>query len=173
MARDFEDIHDLDDLSDDELRDLVRNHLGAHKMLDPDDIEVQVEDGVVHLGGRVGTEAERRVAIHVVTDVLGIEQVENEIVIDPIRRGTSPEAIDDHLADEAERSGALLADDPEPESDEVIQVRGDEQPRRRLFGTTDVQSAIAHGTAWIPPEGPTPEGLEGSEADPEDLGEQH
>src|SRR5918912_4553053 len=99
MARDFEDIHDLDDLSDDELRDLVRNNLAAHKGLDPDDISVQVEDGVVHLAGRVGTETERRIAERVVTDVLGAEQVENEIVIDPIRRAESPEAIDDHLAD--------------------------------------------------------------------------
>jgi hypothetical protein len=173
MARDFEDIHDLDDLSDDELRELVRTHLASHKMLDPDDIDVRVEDGIVHLGGRVGTEAERRVAIHVVTDVLGIEQVENEMVIDPIRRGASPEAIDEHLADEEERSGILLADHPETDSDEVSQVHGDEDLDRRLYGTTDVQASIAHGTAWIPPERPTPEGLEGSESDLDDEGEQH
>ena len=31
MARDFENIHDIDDLSDDELRDLVRDTLAEHK----------------------------------------------------------------------------------------------------------------------------------------------
>ena len=48
MARDFEDIHDLDDLSDDELRGLVREHLAAHNALDIDDLTVLVEDGAGH-----------------------------------------------------------------------------------------------------------------------------
>jgi hypothetical protein len=173
MARDFEDIHDIDDLSDDELRDLVRQHLAAHNGLDPDDISVQVEDGVVHLAGRVGTETERRIAERVVTDVLGIEHVENEIVIDPIRRAESPEAIDDHLADEAAREGLLLGDRAvplEPSADHLDETLDDEE---RTFGTTDVQDTIERAVPWIPPESPTPEGLEGTEAAPEDLGEQH
>ena len=45
MARDFEDIHDLDDLSDTELRDLVREHLAAHRGIDADDVGVTVRDG--------------------------------------------------------------------------------------------------------------------------------
>jgi len=32
----------------------------------------------------------------------------------------------------------------------------------RLYGTTDVGKAISEGTAWIPPESPTPEGLDGT-----------
>jgi hypothetical protein len=135
MARDFEDLHDIDDLNDDELRQLVRNHLDSEQGLDSDDITVVVEDGVVVLAGRIGTEAEARIAEHVVTDVLGIEQFESQLVVDPIRRGISPEAIDDHLADE-----------------DAQDLDG------RLYGTTDVQDAIAEGTAWIPPESPTPEG---------------
>ena len=71
MARDYEDIHDLDDLSDDELRELVRSHLREHRGLDADDVSVEVEDGVVRLQGRVGTEGELRIAAHVVTDVIG------------------------------------------------------------------------------------------------------
>src|SRR5215217_5206531 len=62
MARDYEDIHDIDDLNDDELTGLVREHLAAHKGLDVDDIAVRTADGVVHLEGRVGTEAELRIA---------------------------------------------------------------------------------------------------------------
>ena len=56
MARDFEDIHDIDDLSDDELGALVREHLAANHSIDADDISVRVDDdGVVFLNGRVGT----------------------------------------------------------------------------------------------------------------------
>ncbi|NUQ20430.1 MAG: BON domain-containing protein [Gemmatimonadaceae bacterium] len=156
MARDFEDLHDIDDLNDDELRQLVRSHLDGERGLDADDITVVVEDGVVALAGRIGTEAEMRIAEHVVTDVLGIEQFENQLVVDPIRRGTSPEDIDEHLADEAERAGKLLGDRPVPMSPEVEQVQ--ESLDDRLYGTTDVQDAIAEGTAWNPPDSPTPEG---------------
>ena len=156
MARDFEDLHDIDDLNDDELRQLVRNHLDAEQGLDADDITVVVEDGVVVLAGRIGTESEARIAEHVVTDVLGIERFENQLVVDPIRRGISPEAIDDHLADEEERAGKLLGDRPVSLSPEAEHLQEDLDGR--LYGTTDVQDAIAEGTAWIPPESPTPEG---------------
>src|SRR5437764_8583863 len=99
MARDFEDLNDTDDLSDDELRGLVREQLSAHNGLDIDDITVRIEDGTVVLGGRVGTDGERLIAEHVVTDVLGLA-VQNDIFVDPVRRAESPEAIDEHLVDE-------------------------------------------------------------------------
>src|SRR5579884_4160058 len=66
MARDFEDLHELDDLSDDELRGLVRDHLAAHNALDIDDLTIRVQDGLVILEGRVGTDGERLIAEHVV-----------------------------------------------------------------------------------------------------------
>ena len=75
MARDFEDIRDLDDLNDDEMRQLVRERIAEHTGLDPDDITVRVEAGQVVLEGRVGTDGERRIAEHVVTDVVGIVDV--------------------------------------------------------------------------------------------------
>jgi hypothetical protein len=176
MERDFENIHDIDNLSDEELRQLVRSHLAAHNALDADYLDVRIEDGVVVLGGRVGTEAERRIAYHVVTDSLGITSVRNEIMIDPIHRGESPEAVDDHLAEEEREDGLLLGDKPQPFDDEAKPVDGDDPYSldKHLFGTTDVQDAIAGGTAWIPPEGPTPEGFSGQDADSADLtGEDH
>jgi BON domain len=174
MERDFENIHDLDNLSDAELRQLVRTHLAAHNALDADDVAVRVEGGVVVLEGRVGTEGERRVAEHVVTDVLGIASVRNEILIDPIRRGESPEAVDDHLVEEDRTEGLLLGDRPVPTDDEAYPLDDDDNADQRLFGTHNVQDAIAGGTAWIPPESPTPEGISGSDADQADLsGEDH
>src|ERR1700743_3683058 len=114
MARDFEDINNLEDLSDDELRALVREHLEANNAVDIDDITVRVDDGVVVLGGRVGTDGEKLIAEHVVTDVLGAEEVRNEIMVDPMRRAESPQAIDEHLVDEDRREGLLLGDRPVP-----------------------------------------------------------
>ena len=176
MDRDFENIHDIDNLSEDELRDLVREHLAAHNALDPDYLDVRVEAGVVVLGGRVGTEGERRIAEHVVTDVLGITSVRNEILIDAIHRGESPEAIDDNLVEEDRTEGLLLGDKPMPFDDEAKPVDGDDEYSldKHLFGTTDLRDAIAGGTAWIPPEAPTQEGMAGTDADSTDLsGEDH
>jgi hypothetical protein len=176
MERDFENIHDIDNLNDDELRELVRNHLAAHNGLDTDYLDVRIEAGVVVLGGRVGTEGERRIAHHVVTDVLGITSVRNEIMIDPLHRAESPEAIDDHLVEEDRTEGLLLGDKPQPFGDEAEPVDGGDaySVDKHLFGTTNVQDAIASGTTWIPPEAPTPEGISGQDADPADLsGEDH
>jgi hypothetical protein len=158
MARDFEDVNDIGDLSDSELRTLVREHLAAHNALDIDDLTVQVDHGTVLLGGRVGTEGERLVAEHVVTDIVGIGAVQNDIFVDPIRRAESPEAIDEHLVDEDRRSGLLLGDRPRSISPETEDL---EPPLdAELYGPTDVHDAIADGTSWIPPESPTQEGLD-------------
>lgn len=157
MARDYEDVHDLDDLSDDELRGLVREHLAAHNALDIDEITVQAENGVVVLGGRVGTDGERLIAEHVVTDLLGAQRCRNEIFVDPARRATSPEAIDEHLVQEDREAGLQLGDRPLPLSPEAEMT--EENLDADLFGTTDVGRAIQDGTPWVPPESPTQEGF--------------
>lgn len=157
MARDFEDIHDLDDLNDDELRGLVREHLSAHNALDIDDLTVRVENGTVILEGRVGTDGERLIAEHVVTDLVGAQKCRNDIFVDPSRRAVSPEAVDEHIADEERREGLLLGDRPVPLSPEAEHRQ--EDLNAELYGTTDVQEVIESGTAWIPPESPTQEGF--------------
>ena len=170
MARDFENIHDLDNLSDDELRDLVKQRLAEHNGLDPDDVTVEIEQGTVVLAGRVGTDGERRIAEHVVTDVLGITSVRNDIFVDATRRAESPMAIDDHLAEEDRTEGLLLGDRPTQYNDEAEPVDGTAD--QRLEGSTDVADVISAGVPWIPPESPTPEGIEGRPGEAE-LGEDH
>jgi len=160
MSADFENIHDVSDLSDRELRDLIRTHLSAHNGLDADYITVRVSDGAVTLEGRVGTDYERRVAEHVVTDVLGLRDVRNDIVIASMHRAESPADMEDHLAEEERTEGLLLGDRPVPLNPEAEHL--EEDLDSRLWGTTDVGKAIADGTAWIPPESPTQEGLEGT-----------
>jgi hypothetical protein len=171
MARDYEDIQNLDQLDDREIRDLVRERLAEHNGLDIDDILVQVEKGAITLSGRVGTDGERRIAEHILTDVLGIEEFTNDLVIDPIRRAESPMDIDDHLADEDRSAGLLLGDRAVPLSPEAEHLADDAETD--LAGTTDVQDAIEGAKSWNPPESPTPEGLSGTDARPEDSGGQH
>jgi hypothetical protein len=160
MASDFENIHDVDDLNDRELRDLVRAHLAEHNGLDVEYITVKTEDGAVVLEGRVGTDYERRVAEHVVTDVLGIADVRNHLVVQAMHRAESPNDIEDHLVEEERVEGLLLGDRQVPLDPESEHLREDLDAR--LWGTTDVGKAIADGTAWTPPDAPTQEGLEGT-----------
>ncbi len=166
MARDFEDIHDIDNLSDRELRDLVLEHLEASTALDINDITVRVESGVVVLEGRVGDAGERRVAEHVLTDILGIQDFQNDIVVDPVRRAESPEAIDEHLADEDLHEGLLLGDRPISLTDESQHLA--DSPQDEQEGTAEVLKAIENANPWIPPESPTPEGLD-RDANAEDI----
>jgi hypothetical protein len=164
VERDYEDIRDIDHLTDNELRALVRDEFDAQLAFDPDDVDVSVSSGVVRLSGRVGTEEELRIVERVITDLVGIERLKSELVVDPIRRAESPEAIDEHLVDEELHAGLLLGDAPRPEDPEAEHLH--ENIRAELFGTTDVQEAVEGGIPWNPPDGPTPEGLEGSEDRP-------
>jgi hypothetical protein len=170
-AHDYEDTHDIGDLDDIELRDLVREHLAGHPALDIDLITVSVKDGRITLAGRVGTDGERRIAEHVITDTLGIVDFTNDLMVDVLARAESPIEIDDHLADEAQRSGALLGDAPENRDPEDEYYGG--RVEDDIEGTTDYQKMMGEGISWNPPEGPTPEGLRGSDAGPEDFGERH
>ena len=167
MEKDYEDIRDIDHLTDNELRALVRDEFEAQLAFDPDDVDISVGSGVVRLSGRVGTEEELRIVERVATDVVGIERLKSELVVDPIRRAESPEAIDEHLVDEQQHEGLLLGDSPRPEDPEAEHLH--ENIRAELFGTTDIQQSIEGAIPWNPPDGPTPEGVEGSEDTPSEL----
>ena len=171
MERDYEDIRDTDDLSDNELRALIRDRFEEQQAFDPDDVQIAVRSGVVYLGGRVGTEEEFRIIERVVTDVVGLKNIRNEILVDPIRRAVSPEAIDEHLADEEAHEGLLLGDRPRNEDPEAEHLH--EDLRSELFGTTDVQNSIANALPWNPPDTPTPEGLSGDDATPNVMNDEH
>ena len=171
MEKDYEDIDEIDELSDGELRALVRDRLEEQVAFDPNDVEVSVRGGVVTLSGRVGTEQEFRIVEHVVTDLIGIKEVKNNLLVDPIRRAESPTAVDDHLVDEELHEGILLGDRPGNQDPEAEHLH--EDIRAELFGTTDVQESIEEGIPWNPPDGPTPEGAYGSDVPPNVMNDDH
>lgn len=157
MADDYDNTDDLANLSDEELRDRIRIELNSQKSFDDEGLSVRVRNGMVTVSGRVGTESELRILDHVLTDSLGLVDVENQAVVDSLARAESPEAIDEHLAFESEGAGTLLGDMPDQDNPEAAHLarnkRGVDSP-----GTHDVLEAIEGAEPWIPPEGPTPEG---------------
>jgi hypothetical protein len=161
MADDFDNTDDLKNLTDDELLRHVRAELGSQNSFDVDDIDIAVANGAVTVSGRVGTEEELRIVDHVLTDVISVKNVENELVVDELRRAQSPEAIDDHLADEDEHAGLLLGDVPRPLSPEAEHLA--DMPSDDSMGTHDVGESIETAEPWIPPESPTPEGIGGQD----------
>jgi len=167
VEKDYEDIDEIDELTDGELRALIRDRLEEQVAFDPSDVSVSVRGGVVRLSGRVGTDQELRIVEHVVTDLIGIKEVKNELFVDPIRRAESPEAIEDHLVDEELHEGILLGDRPRQDDPEAEHLH--EDIRAELFGTTDIQESKEEGIPWNPPDGPTPEGASGTDAAPETM----
>src|SRR5512140_49948 len=99
----WDNSDEIQNLSDDELRQLVLDQLRDQPMLDGDAIGVHVHAGKVTVSGTLGTEEEIRILDHVLTDSIGLSDIKNNVVVDELYRAASPEAIDEHLADEAEQ----------------------------------------------------------------------
>jgi len=160
MAHDFEDMHNIEGLDDTELRDLVREQLREHAGLDIDEITVHAREGKVTLSGRVGNEGERRIAEHVLTDVLGVEDYANDLVVDSLARAGNPEAADESNEESSERGGGLRGDVEVSMTDESAHLAdgADED----IAGTSDYQQVMEDGKTWNPPNSPTAEGEEGT-----------
>jgi hypothetical protein len=171
MADDFEDMYDIDELEDAELRDLVLEQLEEQSMLDVDQISVRARDGHVTLSGTVGTDGERRVAEHVLTDVLGVQEFTNDLLVDPSLRATTAEVTDDTVSGDEEDGGALLGDVDVPFTTESEHLADEMQ--EDLGGTSDYQRVMEDGMTYNPPDSPTPEGMRGTDAGVEDRGEAH
>ena len=75
MEKDYEDIDRIDELSDNELRALIRDTFDQQVAFDPSDVGISVRSGAVILSGRVGTEQEFRVAERTVSDIAYISVV--------------------------------------------------------------------------------------------------
>jgi hypothetical protein len=160
MARDYEDVHDIDSLPDDDVRALVVQKLTEGENYDADRVTVRVDAGHVYLEGRVGTEQELQVIEHMVSDLVGAG-VTNELVVDPLARGERSAAADDAAA-EAAQASPPLGDGGQRTSDtaEHLLDGGD----RELYGTSDATEAIERGFSYNPPTGPIQEGTRSDEA---------
>lgn len=154
MADDYEDFYDIDSLTDPELEALVREELDEYPDLDASGLDITVSQGRVTVSGRVGTEAEYQQIEHVLTDVIGVP-VENEMVIDELRRHEQPLAADEANAQvyASGRGGRGGADRTDDSAEHLLVDTGAEQ-----FGTNDVGEAVERGYSYNPADTPTQEG---------------
>jgi hypothetical protein len=160
MASDYEDLYDIDNMSDADLKDLVLQELQEHPEIDVDLIEVSVQDGEVRIAGRVGTEQEVQQVEHVLTDLLGASDIHNELVIDELVRGQRSEAADDAFIEEREAE-SQTGETARRTSDTAEHLMDDIEADQ--FGTHNVQDAIQRGTAYEPPDRDLQEGIRGGE----------
>ena len=150
MAHDYDDIYDLANLDDTELKDLVLQELGEYPDIDVDLIEVNVENRVVRLSGRVGTEQEVQAVEQVVTDLIGTE-VKNELVVDANVRGQLSEAADDAYIEDLEADPQFSVGAATHNTSDTAQHLVEDLDAES-FGTHNVQEAVERGTAYEPPD---------------------
>ena len=153
------DLYDFGDMTDDEIRSVVIEHLRDNPTIDSDWIDVLVRGGHVTLTGQVGTDGEVQVAEEIVHDVLGIEDYQNDLIVDEFHRGTLPEAVDEAISevDELEDQGDIH-DQQSDTADHLVDNLEDE-----TYGTHDMDASIRDGTTYVPPDSPRPGGYESRE----------
>ena len=160
MAKGYDDVYDIDAMDDRELRDLIVQLLGDEPAVDAAGVDVEVRDGVVQVSGRLGTEDEAEAVERILVERLGIDRLENDLVIDELVRPSVSEAADD-AATEADRGTyerTKRGDRTDPEAEHLLEdVEGD------LYGTEDLQKAIEQGEAYTPPDAPHEEGTRSRE----------
>ena len=149
------DIFDFSGMTDDELYDLVMQELREHPEVDAGWIQVGVKDGHVTLAGRVGSDSEVSVAEQVVTEILGLTDFTNELIVDELHRGEAPEAADDAVMQGLEVD-AQYGETNENQSDTAAHLVEDLEAQ--TYGTHSVTDAINDGATYIPPDRPTGEG---------------
>ena len=159
MADDYEDVHDIENMTDEELEAVVREELEGNPELDVSGLDVTVSDGRVIVSGRLGTDAEMQIVENTLTDVLGITNLASDMVVDELRRDEQPEAADEANAEiygsGAGRGGANRTEDS---AEHLLDDMSAE-----LYGTDDAAEATERGYSYNPPDSPTPEGVRGGE----------
>ena len=160
MAQGHDDVYDVRSMGDSELRDLVRQMLEEEPSIDADGVDVFVRAGTVRVRGRLGTEDEVDAVERIILDRLGVDNLENELVVDELVRRTLPEAADAAAAAEDRESfdRPSRGERTDPEADHLLDdVEGE------LYGTEDMQKAIEQGESYSPPDSPREEGTRSRE----------
>jgi hypothetical protein len=161
MVRDYENIDDIDSLTDDELTDLARERLEQTTEIDTEAVEIAANAGRIELRGRVGTEGELQRIEHVLTDVLGIDRVTNDLVVDPLVRDLQPDAADTANIERNDDVRTAMSGGDDRTTDSAEHLLPDQAAEQ--FGTHDAREAVERGYSYDPPDGPIQTGTESRE----------
>ncbi|HEX6369337.1 MAG TPA: BON domain-containing protein [Longimicrobium sp.] len=146
------DIFDFSGMTDDELYDVVVQQLQEHPEIDSEWVEVRVKEGHVTLSGRVGSDSEVSVAEQVITEILGLQEFTNELMVDELHRGEMPEAADDAVAQDLEVD-AQYGEGNDNQSDTAAHLV--EDLGAQTYGTHSLSDAVNDGAAYNPPDRPS------------------
>jgi hypothetical protein len=155
MARNFgDDLYNFEDMTDDEVRAVVLEQLQEQPNLVADEIDVSVREGAVTISGRVGTDAEVRVAEAVLDDVLGLDNFSNELMVDELRRGEMP--MDTAPGERGSRMGEQGREASDQYTDTADHLIDDLDSD--MNGTPDIGHAIRDASPYTPPDRPGSDG---------------
>ena len=148
---------DFSEMDDDEIYDLVVQHLTEYPELDVGWMDVIVSGGHVTLSGRVSSDGEVQIAEKALVDVLGLpeESFTNDLVVDELHRGEMPEAADDAVAQELDTDDQLgsSAWDQSDTAQHLV-----EDLDAQAYGTHDASQAVEEGATYEPPDHPVADG---------------
>jgi hypothetical protein len=158
MAKDAREIFDAQNLSDDELREVIREQLREAPEVDEGWIEVEVDAGHVRLSGQLGTDGEVRLAEKLVAELVGADRHTSELVVGAQHREERPLDPD---ADPAGEADDQAGEERRPQSDTAAHLQKDLEAE--TYGTRDMQQAIQEGATYEPPDRPRPDGYDSGE----------
>ena len=159
MPEDFENAINVDQMTDDDIRGLVRQQLDEADKFNVDTVEVSVEEGRVSVAGRVGTEAERQ-HVEQVLSRLGISDYDNDVVVDELARAQRAEGADTARIEDAAAT-ASIGESGKATTDTAEHLQPDDAGD--MYGTKDRKKAIEEGETYTPPDSPVQEGVRGDE----------
>ena len=99
----------------------VKTNLIDSKIVDANDVNVEVEKGVVQLSGFVKSEEQRREAANIANDIVGVKKVNNKLVVGSGKR-TMGQTMDDQYI-ETKVNAALMGEKGTDAGDIDVEVR--------------------------------------------------
>jgi DnaK suppressor protein len=124
---------ELNLLNDRELTDTTVEHLKDDGRIDMQELHIVCRKGVVHLSGKVPSEAEHQILLHTLTDVLGLQEIVDQLDVEALLWQT-----------------ARRAKEPVPEP--ALQRWED------LPGSEDIVESTEEDKEFVAPAKPTPDG---------------
>ncbi|MFH1552015.1 MAG: BON domain-containing protein [Candidatus Omnitrophota bacterium] len=126
-------MESVEGLSNEELKELILEQLGELG-IDSETVDITIEDGPkVSLRGKVDSERERGMIKQTIMDVVGIDDIIDELVV--------IEGVNNGLEDEESSKGAELYDED-----------------KEYMGSEDAFRAVEDGVPYIPPTNPSYQG---------------